>query len=174
MHQELHFENIIFEYVTSINCVTFIEKNKHRFFKKIVVRINSINIKKTLLMRENIQQIIRFVLNEFFQINENDITFQLNKLKIKCITLFNMILFIIENTKIESTKIAMSIICNENQKNAFITNRIKSFYVVNTLLFSINIYLLNVVNEFVMRFKNVYTQNYDVQCFTRFEFNVLR
>lgn len=80
MHQDLYFENIIYEYATLVNCNIFIEKDKYRFFKDIVVRTNFTNVKEILLMRENVQQTMRFILNEFFENIENIIIAQLRNI----------------------------------------------------------------------------------------------
>lgn len=80
IHQDLHFEDIIYEYATLVNCNIFIEENKHKFFKDIVARTNFINVKETLLIRENVQQTMRFILNKFFENIESVIIAQLRNI----------------------------------------------------------------------------------------------
>lgn len=74
IYQNLYFEDIIYKYAIFVNCNIFIEEDKYRFFKAIVAYINSINIKETLLIRENMQQTIRFILNRFFENIKDTIT----------------------------------------------------------------------------------------------------
>lgn len=74
IYQNLYFEDIIYKYAIFVNCNIFIEEDKYRFFKAIVAYTNSINIKETLLIRENMQQTIRFILNRFFENIKDTIT----------------------------------------------------------------------------------------------------
>lgn len=50
----LHYESIAMKYDLTSYCNVLIDKNKHKYFKKIVYYTNHSNVKKTMLLRENL------------------------------------------------------------------------------------------------------------------------
>ncbi|KAA6411906.1 MAG: hypothetical protein FRX48_04056 [Lasallia pustulata] len=88
MHIGLHYGDVSDEYGTPTNVDTFIGEDRHRFFKEIVMRTNSINLEETLLIKENVQQIIRFLLGDAFTDHDAVLTAQFKKLQMTCPNLF--------------------------------------------------------------------------------------
>lgn len=84
-----------------------------------------------------------------------------------------MILFSTKIIEIESLEITMSIFYDNTQRNVLITTKIKFFYVEQTLLLLINIFVFDFLNEFVLRLRFIYKNDYNLQSLMRFEFNFL-
>ena len=81
------------EYDFSAHCNVLIDENKHRFFKLIVYFINHLNVKKTMLLRKNLDQIMQFLLINEFAHFELETTQFIHDIHDNCSSLFNILLF---------------------------------------------------------------------------------
>lgn len=130
-HMRLHYDVILTEYDQSSQCNAFIEENKHRYFKKIIMFINFRNVEYNLLNRENVQQIIRFVLNDDYSDTESEFTAILNDLRKQCSSLFAFVLFRTEQhmKSDENENDEFTAIMNDiNHKRSAVFERLSSKY----------------------------------------------
>ncbi len=94
IHAELYFENVAIKYVTLNNCIMFTNKDKHWFFKKMMLCINHRNVKKTLLEKETMWQMIQFILMNFYAVTKSNLTAEMLKIHKKCLILFKWSTFL--------------------------------------------------------------------------------
>ena len=92
MHAVLHYDSIMNKYNFFVYCNVFIDENKHQFFKLIVYFINYLNVKKTMLLRKNFDQIIQFFLMNELAYFEFEITQFIHDIHDNCSSLFNILL----------------------------------------------------------------------------------
>ena len=92
MHAVLHYNLIMNEYDFSAHCNVLIDENKHQFFKLIVYFINHLNVKKTILLRENFNQTIQLLLMNEFAHFEFETTQFIHDIYNNCFSLFNILL----------------------------------------------------------------------------------
>ena len=73
----------------------------NKWYKKIIYETNHRNVERILLKRENIQQILRLILLQFFVIFESRITVVLQRIQERCFSLFSSLL---STTQLENLK----------------------------------------------------------------------
>ena len=84
VHIELHYLQQCLEYGTAWNCNMLIGEDKHRFYKAIVMLTNGRKVKKSLLLKENLQQTMRLILLDALQYAKPDLTATLHRLHALC------------------------------------------------------------------------------------------
>ncbi len=112
-HIDLHFDRIVSKYNVFWNVNVFFKKNKHRFYKQIVLFINHRKSKKQLFFKETMRFIIKILMYEvFLHINFN-MTSQFLRLRKQCSSFFESLLFLM-NRDVE----------NKNYTNIFLLKSI--------------------------------------------------
>ena len=148
--------------------------NYYNFFKSIASHINVINVEITFIIRENFQQIIRFVLINVFVDTEIFLIIQLQKFEKKCFELMRIILSIFEQRLTIESKIIITIMSENDQIRILMFVKIKSTFAQNILKLFISTRFLEVLNLFSLKLRKIYEVNYEKINSTRFDINILR
>ena len=144
------------------------------FFKNITSHINVVNVEITFMIRENFQQIIRFVLINVFVDIEVFLTIQLQEFEKKCFELMRIILSTSEQRLTIESEIIITIMNENDQTCALMFEKIKSTFVQNILKLFIFTRLFEVLNFFSLKLRKIYEINYEKISSTRFDINTLR
>ena len=144
------------------------------FFKNITSYINVVNVEITLMIRENFQQIIRFVFINVFVDTEILLTIQLQKFEKKCLELMRIILSVFEQRLTIESKIIITIMNEDDQTRALMFEKVKSTFVQNILKLLISTRFLEVLNFFSLKLRKIYEVNYEKINLARFDISTLR
>ena len=147
-----------------------IPNTTHRYFQKIVLITNSINLEYTLAMWENTHQTIQFLLMDAFTETDSSLTLQMKRLQIQCFNLYANILSYSELEGSEEVNSTFSIILTEEKKMLeSISWCIKPIYARKTLNLSINLCVLEITDSFVQCLCKAYHDDYELDTVVRFE-----
>ena len=126
------------------------------------------------MIRENFQQIIRFVfINVFIDIEISLIT-QLQEFEKRCLELMRIILLIFEQRLTIESKIIITIMSEDDQIRTLMFVRVKSTFAQNILKLFIFTRFFEILNLFSLKLRKVYEVNYEKINSTRFDINTLR
>lgn len=92
VHIDVHYENLMNHYNLVTHCNVLMSENKHRVFKKNVYNTNFVHVERSLLLRENMQQIIRLLFLKTFKTTESQLTQMIENVYQICSTIFNSFL----------------------------------------------------------------------------------
>ncbi|KAL8866498.1 MAG: hypothetical protein Q9174_006271 [Haloplaca sp. 1 TL-2023] len=101
VHMGLHYTDVAAEYATPSNCLTFLGENKHREYKDKITKTNKRDPLKTLLVKEQFQQTVRFAVIGAFSFIEPNLIIRLYKIITKCPILLDRILPFSEQEDVE-------------------------------------------------------------------------
>ena len=129
VHAILHYDMMNEKYDLTSHCNVLIDEDKHRYFKKMMYYINHSNIEKTMLLRENLDQTVRLLLqNDFAQV-ESEVTQLIKNVYNSCSSLFSTLLSRSKQMQLEDdSKSRVTIVQDVNHLQFKIIDCLKSRY----------------------------------------------
>jgi hypothetical protein len=92
VHTGLHYQTFLHEYGTPCNMNALIGEDKHRLFKKIIYQSNFKHPELFLLEREQLQQTVRLVLADAFDVDDFESHEAMRRVQETCPTLFKLLI----------------------------------------------------------------------------------
>ena len=166
VHANLYYDMMNDEYELSSHCNILIDEDKHRFFKKIVYQINHSNVKKTMLLRENLEQIVRLLLMNNLAHAESETTNLIKKIHNNCSSLFITLLSRFEQMQLKDDDFEsrVTIVQNNDHLQSKSIDCLKLKYCREILKLSTRSFENTAVmsSSFKVVLRNAYQLDYDV------------
>ena len=171
VYADINFDCIIVEYNLLNHFNVLINKNKHKYFKKIVYYINHSNIEKTMLFRKKLRSTIQLLLLNEFAITKLKTTRFIKNIHQNCSFFLMILLFCSKQMffeQIDFDSRFSAIFENDHHLQFHVIDRLKSKYCRNILKLSTRSFenMKMMSKTFKSTFRYVYDKDYAI-------FNVL-